>query len=47
MTIEELTEQQEQEQERQRGLENRICVCTRAGCISAGAEAVKKALPTP
>jgi len=44
MTIEELTEQQEQEQERQRGLENRICVCTAAGCISAGAEAVKKAL---
>jgi bidirectional [NiFe] hydrogenase diaphorase subunit len=44
MTIEELTEQQEQEQERQRGLENRICCCTAAGCVSAGADGVKKAL---
>ena len=44
MTIEELTEQQELEQERQRGLENRICCCTAAGCVSAGAEGVKQAL---
>jgi len=44
MTVEELIEQQEQEQERQRGLEKRIACCTAAGCISAGAEGVKRAL---
>ena len=44
MTVEELTELQEQEQERQQGLENRIYCCTAAGCVSAGAEGVRKAI---
>ena len=44
MTVEELTELQEQEQERQKGLENRICCCTAAGCVSAGADGVRKAI---
>ena len=44
MTVEELTELQEQEQERQKGLENRIYCCTAAGCVSAGADGVRKAI---
>ena len=44
MTAETLTEIQQTEQQRQAGLQNRILCCTVAGCLSGGAEAVRKAL---
>ncbi len=44
MTIEELFEQQAAELERQKKLDNRIYCCTAAGCVSSGAEAVRKAI---
>ncbi len=44
MTVEELNDKQAEEQQRQNRLENRIYCCTAAGCISCGAESVKKAL---
>ncbi len=44
MTIEELYETQSAELDRRKRLENRIYCCTAAGCISCGAESVKKAI---
>ncbi len=44
MTFEELMEQQARELERQRALSRRIYCCTAAGCVSCGAEAVRKAV---
>ncbi|MFB3778940.1 MAG: NADH-quinone oxidoreductase subunit NuoF [Bryobacteraceae bacterium] len=44
MTVEELDQIKAEEQERQRGLENRLYCCTAAGCLSSGADRVKKAL---
>jgi bidirectional [NiFe] hydrogenase diaphorase subunit len=44
MTVEELEQKQADEQERQRGLENRIYCCTAAGCVSSGADRLKQAL---
>ena len=44
MTIEELYEKQSAELDRRKRLENRIYCCTAAGCISCGAESVKKAI---
>jgi len=44
MTVEELNDKQAEEQQRQSRLENRIYCCTAAGCISCGAESVKKAI---
>ena len=44
MTIAELDQKQAEEKERQEGLENRLYCCTAAGCISSGADRVRKAL---
>ncbi len=44
MTVEQLHELEATEQRRQAQLENRIYCCTAAGCISCGAESVKKAI---
>ncbi len=44
MTIEELNENQSAELERRKTIENRISCCTAAGCISCGAERVKKSI---
>ena len=44
MTREELSEKQAEEVARQSALKNRILCCTAAGCISCGADGVKKAL---
>ena len=44
MTFEELIEQQERELERQRALARRVYCCTAAGCMSCGADAVRKAV---
>ncbi len=44
MTIDELDQKQAEEKERQEGLENRLYCCTAAGCISSGADRVRKAL---
>ncbi len=44
MTVEELFEKQNEEAERQASLENRIHVCTAAGCVSCGADGVRRAI---
>lgn len=44
MTLDELIERQESERERQRKLKRRILCCTAAGCMSCGAETVRKAV---
>jgi bidirectional [NiFe] hydrogenase diaphorase subunit len=44
MTLDELIERQESERERQRKLKRRILCCTAAGCMSCGAETVRKAI---
>jgi len=44
MTTEELCEKQGEELSRQKSLKNRIHCCTAAGCISCGADGIKKAL---
>ena len=44
MTTEELCEKQSDELSRQKSLQNRILCCTAAGCISCGADGIKKAL---
>jgi bidirectional [NiFe] hydrogenase diaphorase subunit len=44
MTLEELLERQASELERQGNLHKRIHVCTAAGCMSSGSEAVKAAI---
>jgi bidirectional [NiFe] hydrogenase diaphorase subunit len=44
MTVEELSESQNRELERQGALENRIHVCTAAGCVSCGADGVRHAI---
>jgi bidirectional [NiFe] hydrogenase diaphorase subunit len=44
MTVEELYEKQNEERDRQKGLDNRILCCTAAGCLSSGADAVRKAI---
>ena len=44
MTVEELSVKRNEEQKRQARLENRIHCCTAAGCVSCGAEGVKKAI---
>ena len=44
MTIEELHELETKEQARQASLENRIHCCTAAGCLSCGAESVRRAI---
>jgi bidirectional [NiFe] hydrogenase diaphorase subunit len=44
MTIEELHEVETKEQARQASLENRIHCCTAAGCLSCGAESVRRAI---
>jgi bidirectional [NiFe] hydrogenase diaphorase subunit len=44
MTVEDLFEKQTEELERQKGLENRILCCTAAGCISCGADGLRKAI---
>ncbi|MCL4850965.1 MAG: NADH-quinone oxidoreductase subunit L [Bryobacteraceae bacterium] len=44
MTFEDLLELQAKEIARQQGLRERIYCCTAAGCISSGADAVKKAI---
>src|SRR5579864_246429 len=44
MTVEELYEKQIEEQARQQALKNRILCCTAAGCISCGADPLKRAL---
>ena len=44
MTVEELQAKRAEELERQSALENRIYCCTAAGCISCGAESVRKAI---
>ena len=44
MTIEELYDKQHAELGRRKKLENRIYCCTAAGCVSCGAESVKKAI---
>ncbi len=44
MTIEELSETQAQELARQQSLENRILCCSAAGCISCGADSLRRAL---
>jgi bidirectional [NiFe] hydrogenase diaphorase subunit len=44
MTVEELSEQQTRELERQEALENRILCCTAAGCISCGADGLRHAI---
>ncbi|MCW5979268.1 MAG: NADH-quinone oxidoreductase subunit NuoF [Bryobacteraceae bacterium] len=44
MTIEELSDIQEQEQARQQKLANRIYCCTAAGCVSCGADRVRQSL---
>ncbi|GIU79841.1 MAG: NADH dehydrogenase [Bryobacteraceae bacterium] len=44
MTLDELIERQESERERQRKLKRRILCCTAAGCMSCGAESVRKAV---
>lgn len=44
MTQEELKDAQAQETERQKGLQDRLYCCTAAGCVSCGADQVKKSL---
>ena len=44
MTAEELRDKQAEELARQQGLEKRILCCTAAGCLSCGADGVRKAL---
>ncbi len=44
MTAEELSEKQAEEVARQKGLQNRILCCTAAGCVSCGADGVRRAL---
>jgi len=44
MTVEELSEKQTEELERQKSLENRILCCTAAGCISCGADGLRTAI---
>jgi bidirectional [NiFe] hydrogenase diaphorase subunit len=44
MTVEELDQRRAEEQERQQKLDTRIYCCTAAGCISSGADGLKKAL---
>ncbi len=44
MTIEELFEKQTEETARQQALKNRILCCTAAGCISCGADGLRKAV---
>jgi bidirectional [NiFe] hydrogenase diaphorase subunit len=44
MTIEELYAKQNSELDRRQKLENRIYCCTAAGCVSCGAESVKKSI---
>jgi len=44
MTIEELHDLETKEQARQASLENRIHCCTAAGCLSCGAESVRRAI---
>lgn len=44
MTAETLNQTRQAEQERQQGLKDRILCCTVAGCLSAGAQAVRAAL---
>ena len=44
MTIEELSEKQAEELARQHSLENRILCCSAAGCISCGADGLRRAL---
>jgi bidirectional [NiFe] hydrogenase diaphorase subunit len=44
MTIEELSEKQAEELARQQSLENRILCCSAAGCISCGADSLRRAL---
>ena len=44
MTIEELHEVETKEEARQASLENRIHCCTAAGCLSCGAESVRRAI---
>jgi bidirectional [NiFe] hydrogenase diaphorase subunit len=44
MNIEELNERRAEEQARQQSLENRIYCCTAAGCLSCGAEGVRRSI---
>ena len=44
MTIEELHELEAKEQARQESLDNRIYCCTAAGCLSCGAQSVRRAI---
>ena len=44
MTIEELYDKQNADLDRRKQLDNRIYCCTAAGCISCGAESVKKSI---
>jgi bidirectional [NiFe] hydrogenase diaphorase subunit len=44
MTVEELDQMKSGELERQAKLENRICCCTAAGCLSSGGDKVRQAL---
>jgi len=44
MTVEELSEMQAQETERQQKLQNRLLCCTAAGCVSCGADRLRHAL---
>src|SRR5450755_3891607 len=44
MTAESLNRARTQEQDRQKGLTDRIMCCTAAGCLSAGAEPVRAAI---
>ncbi|MCS7041165.1 MAG: NADH-quinone oxidoreductase subunit NuoF [Bryobacteraceae bacterium] len=44
MTIEELCERQQKELERQASLRRRIACCTAAGCMSCGADSVRRAV---
>lgn len=44
MTVEELAERRNKERQRQAALDKRIHCCTAAGCLSCGAEEVKRAI---
>jgi bidirectional [NiFe] hydrogenase diaphorase subunit len=44
MTVEDLSEKQTEELERQKSLENRIMCCTAAGCVSCGADGLRNAI---
>ena len=46
MTVEDLSEKQTEELERQKSLENRILCCTAAGCVSCGADGLRSAIAT-